>query len=323
MRLHQRVGRINRYGQKTPVEVFSLRNEDTVESLIWEHLENKLEQITRALGQVMDDPEDMKYLVLGMASPSLFQTLFGAAPKEKGSVKGWFDSQTATLGGQDMIAAVHDLVGHCSRFDFGKVAAQVPRVDLPDLEPFLVTMLELNKRRVTRTADGLTFKTPEAWEDEPGVRSGYERMTFDRRAAGRDAQRVLGVGHKVIDLAVTQARAFQGRLGFLPAALLPVPLFVFRLSDRATGTSATVRACVVAIDDRPEGPVMLRDWEFLQRLNSFTVGRSYQGNAIPGERGKARLAAAEAFVRATIPSLELPYQVPEAEVLGVLWPADS
>jgi hypothetical protein len=323
MRLHQRVGRINRYGQKTAVEVFSLRNEETVESLIWEHLEHKLEQITRALGQVMDDPEDMKQLVLGMASPSLFQTLFADAPKEKGSVKSWFDSQTATLGGQDMVAAVRDLVGHCSRFDFGKVAAQVPRVDLPDLEPFLVTMLELNKRRVTRTADGLTFKTPEAWEDEPGVRSGYERMTFDRRAAGRDAQRVLGVGHKVIDLAVTQARAFPGRLGFLPSSQLPVPLFVFRLSDRATGTSATVRASVVAIDDRPEGPVVLRDWELLRRLNALRVGRSPQTSTVPGERGAGRLAAAEACVRAAIPSLELPYRVPETELLGVLWPTDG
>jgi hypothetical protein len=323
MRLHQRVGRINRYGQTKAVEVFSLRNEETVESLIWEHLENKLEQITRALGQVMDDPEDMKQLVLGMASPSLFQTLFGSAPREKELVKGWFDSQAATLGGQDMIAAVRDLVGHCSRFDFGKVSAQVPRVDLPDLEPFLVNMLEWNKRRVTRTPEGLTFKTPEAWEDEPGVRDGYERMTFDRRAAGRDAQRVLGVGHKVIDLAVAQARAFQGRLGFLPTALLPVPLFVFRLSDRATGMSDTLRACVVAIDDRPEGPVLLRDWELLRQLNGLNIGRPSPGNAIPGERGAARLAVAEAFVCANLSSLELPYQVPQTELLGILWPADG
>jgi superfamily II DNA or RNA helicase len=321
MRLHQRVGRINRYGQKKTVEVFSLRNEETVESLIWQHLEDKLQQITRALGQVMEDPEDLKQLVLGMASPSMFHTLFSAAPKEKESVKSWFDSQTATLGGRDMIKAVRDLVGHCARFDFGNVSSQVPRVDLPDLAPFLITMLELNKRRVTRTADGLTFKTPEAWEDEPGVRANYERMTFDRRAAGRDARRVLGVGHKVIDLAVVQARALQGRLAFLPTAQLPAPLFVFRLSDRATGTSATLRGLIVAVEDRPEGPALLRDWELLQRLNGLNFGRSSQGNATPGEHGTARLAAAEAYIRAAIPSLELPYQVPQVDAVGVLWPA--
>lgn len=323
MRLHQRVGRINRYGQTKAVEVYSLRNEDTVESLIWHHLEDKLEQITRALGQVMDDPEDMKQLVLGMASPALFQTLFADAPRDKGSVKGWFDSRTATLGGQDMIRAVRDLIGHCERFDFGKAAPQVPRVDLPDLAPFLVTMLELNKRRVTKAAEGLTFKTPEAWEDEPGVRANYERMTFDRRAAGRDAQRVLGVGHKVIDLAVGQARAFRGRLAFVPAAQLPAPLFVFRLSDRATGTSTTLRGCVAGVEDRPGGPAMLRDWELLQRLNGLNVGRSPQGGAAPGEAGAARLAAVESFIRNAIPSLELPYHVPQADLVGVLWPVGN
>lgn len=35
MRLHQRVGRLNRYGQKHPVEVVTLRNPATVESRIW------------------------------------------------------------------------------------------------------------------------------------------------------------------------------------------------------------------------------------------------------------------------------------------------
>uniref|UniRef100_UPI00260D5F72 DEAD/DEAH box helicase n=1 Tax=Accumulibacter sp. TaxID=2053492 RepID=UPI00260D5F72 len=41
MRLHQRVGRLNRYGQTKPVRVVSLRNPDTVESMIWEKLESK------------------------------------------------------------------------------------------------------------------------------------------------------------------------------------------------------------------------------------------------------------------------------------------
>jgi hypothetical protein len=138
-----------------------------------------------------------------------------------------------------------------------------------------------------------------------------------------DAKRVLGVGHKVIDLAVNQAREFQGRLAFLPAAQQPAPLFVFRLSDRATGTSATLRGFVVAVEDRPDGPALLRDWELLLRLNALNVGRSSQGNATPGEHGTARLAVAEAFVRASMPSLELPYQVPQADLVGILWPADG
>jgi len=52
MRLHQRVGRLIRYGQQTdvPVNVVSIRNPDTVEPRIWTKLEAKLVEIQRALG---------------------------------------------------------------------------------------------------------------------------------------------------------------------------------------------------------------------------------------------------------------------------------
>ena len=79
MRLHQRVGRLNRYGQQRPVEVVSLRNPDTVEAMIWQKLEQKLNSIMRALGSAMDEPEDLMQLVLGMSGESLFDDLFSGA----------------------------------------------------------------------------------------------------------------------------------------------------------------------------------------------------------------------------------------------------
>ena len=39
MRLHQRVGRLSRYGQTDPVDVVTVRNPDTVESRIWDLLD--------------------------------------------------------------------------------------------------------------------------------------------------------------------------------------------------------------------------------------------------------------------------------------------
>ena len=63
MRLHQRVGRLNRYGQKKQVEVITLRNPETVESHIWTKLNNKIDNIMQALGAVMDEPEDLMQLV--------------------------------------------------------------------------------------------------------------------------------------------------------------------------------------------------------------------------------------------------------------------
>ena len=76
MRLHQRVGRLNRYGQKNQVEVVVLRNPETVEGRICEILQEKMNQIMIALGQAMDEPEDLLQLVLGMTSPALWRELF-------------------------------------------------------------------------------------------------------------------------------------------------------------------------------------------------------------------------------------------------------
>ncbi|MDV2994844.1 MAG: hypothetical protein N4J56_004498 [Chroococcidiopsis sp. SAG 2025] len=72
MRLHQRVGRLNRYGQKQQVEVITLRNPQTVETLIWDKLNRKINNIMQSLQQVMDEPEDLLQLVLVITSPNLF-----------------------------------------------------------------------------------------------------------------------------------------------------------------------------------------------------------------------------------------------------------
>ena len=56
MRLHQRVGRVSRYGQTEPVDVVTVRNPDTVESRIWDLLDKKLARIDLAFKGAMDDP---------------------------------------------------------------------------------------------------------------------------------------------------------------------------------------------------------------------------------------------------------------------------
>jgi hypothetical protein len=62
---------------------------------------------------------------------------------------------------------VRELVGHSARFDFGQVAAQLARLDLPALRPFLHAMLALNRRKVRDDMDVLSFKTPEEWLSDP------------------------------------------------------------------------------------------------------------------------------------------------------------
>ncbi len=191
MRLHQRVGRLYRYGQKKQVEVFTLRNPSTVESRIWDKLNAKIEQIMLALGEVMDEPEDLLELVLGMTSPKVFRDIFADAPDVSSeSLTSWFDRQAATLGGRDMIDAVRDLVGHCARFDFQEMSERIPKVDLPALRPFFLAMLALNNRRAQDSAAGLTFKTPDNWTTLPAARTSYSDMVFSRDSeASRDSER--------------------------------------------------------------------------------------------------------------------------------------
>jgi SNF2 family DNA or RNA helicase len=129
MRLHQRVGRLNRYGQKRAVEVITLRNPQTVETLIWDKLNRKIDNIMQSLQQVMDEPEDLLQLVLGMTSPKLFREIFSEADRHHQDLNQWFDRKTARFGGKDAIATVREIVGSCDKFDFQQVSPSLPQLE--------------------------------------------------------------------------------------------------------------------------------------------------------------------------------------------------
>jgi superfamily II DNA or RNA helicase len=331
MRLHQRVGRLNRYGQTERVEVTILRNPDTVEALIWEKLDGKTQQIMRSLSEVMDEPEDLLELVLGMTDSSLFRELFSQAacvPRE--SVSAWFDQQTAQFGGQDVLDTVRDLVGHCDKFDFRNASASIPRLDLPDLKPFFLAMLGQHKRRVHVDETGISFKTPDAWRADPAVRISYERMIFDRNDRSADAtQRILGVGHKLIDSATEQARKCPAAVTLLDRDVLNDALIVFRVTDRVTVDSGTVRAAIFAVSHgKDNGDKILRDWELLKRLNELCESRGIKGAEAPVRPNKVSaistaVAECQQALQSTLSSYDLPFRVPEIHPLAVLWPIDA
>jgi ERCC4-related helicase len=329
MRLHQRVGRLNRYGQKQRVDVITLRNPATVEARIWDKLNEKIGKIMVAFGNVMDEPEDLLQMVLGMTSPVVFRELFtegSQVPAE--SLATWFDEKAATFGGRDVIATVKEIVGNCDRFDFQTVGKDIPPVDLPDLRPFLEAMLVQNRRRPRRGEDGsLTFKTPEAWLRDVGVRNSYEGLIFDRSVRGKDAvQRVVGVGHKALDQALKQALEDPACVGCASGAALSRPMVVARVIDRVTGGDTPIRSVVVGVEPSDEAGqwTRLRDWEVVRRLNGVVsnINAVRKDCPPPADRGPVRVAveAAVGFVAAEIPKLDLGFRVPSVEVLAVLWP---
>jgi superfamily II DNA or RNA helicase len=323
MRLHQRVGRLNRYGQSRRVEVFTVRNPDTVEARIWDLLNAKIERITASLRQVMADPEDVLQLVLGMASSTIFNDLFGSAGTAKPeSLRDYFDERTRTFGGEDALHAARRLGMNAAKFDFQQASALVPRIDLPALKPFFKLMLQLNQRKVKDDETGLSFLTPDKWQTEPGIAREYSAMRFDRSAGTKEA--TLGMGHKLVDQAVAQARGLTASVGPVLAELLPHPLAVFRITDRVTGGGGVVRAVTAAVDMTAGGFVLLRDWELVVRLNAIVTDRDprrfrLQATTDPAETA-GRAEEARGWLTAHLTDLDPPFQVPEVTLTCLLLP---
>lgn len=330
MRLHQRVGRLNRYGQLRPVDVVTLRNPDTVEARIWDKLNAKISSINQALAHAMDEPEDMLPLVLGMTSPSLFREVFaGAAEVPPGSLGAWFDNKTASFGGRDVLETVRDLVGSCARFDFQNVSPLLPQVDLPAMRPFFESVLRLHRRRVRRTGEAISFHTPEDWLDEPGMRASYDDMVFDRSAARKSIEKVLGVGHRTVDRAIRAASGAEVRAASLSPSALPSALAVFRIQDRVTGSDKPSQRIVVGLEINPCEPTemtLLKDWQLLLRLNELCKATGVGGGASAApdspEQARAALHSATTFVETRVASLGIDFRVPSVEAVALLWPVE-
>ena len=328
MRLHQRVGRLSRYGQTEPVDVVTVRNPDTVESRIWDLLDEKLVRINSAFQSAMDDPEDIRQLVIGMASPEMFTKVFADAdPTLSGqTLDDWFDTETATFGGEDAVNTVRNLVGHVARFDFGAVAGQIPRVDLPDLVPFFKAVLAVRGRRPDQAEDlRLRFRPPEAWKDDFSI-AVVERydLLFAREPQPKDGEDIAGVGQRVVDRAVRDAVELTGAFGTIRG--LDAPIFVFSVRDRITGSDGPIRAVVVAARSDGDGAwILVRDWELMQRLNPLAdKPRSLVfTDAHPAYDVADLMADARQYVVSQIDALELPFTLPVVESLACLVPGEA
>lgn len=272
MRLHQRVGRLSRYGQTEPVDVYILRNPDTVESRIWDLLNAKLERIQLALNEAMDEHEDIGQLVVGMTGAGAFEKIFSDGQFQSADTLGqWFNREAATIGGEDIVGRVRAMFGQVARFDFGEVGQDLPKVDLPDLERFFSLMLNRTGRRIFQREDGFEVKTPAEWsEDDYALADRYRGLIFDRNAdLGKSAAtRLVGVGHRLFDTALAQAERLEGVLGL--AIGLDQPLLVTKIEDEVTGQGHSVNQIVLGATLDSAGKIeILRDWELLQRLNKL------------------------------------------------------
>jgi len=315
MRLHQRVGRLSRYGQKRPVDVYILRNPATVEARIWDLLNAKLERIQHVLSSVMEEQEDIAQLVIGMSGSAMFNDLFaGAPPISSERLDVWFDRSTATLGGKDVVETVREMLGNVARFDFQQVGRDLPKVDLPDLEPFFVNATGRHGRRVFRRSEGLEVKTPDAWAAKDyAIKDKYEGLSFDRSLKGPSATaRVLGVGHRLFDLALVDAAGSPVTAAVIPG--LDAPLLIVSVEDEVTGTGASVQRIILGLTAESGGVSVLRDWELLLKLNGLPLRTSTAAESASEADStdiEPLMATLKAKLGAMVPSMYRPSAWPE------------
>ena len=305
MRLQQRVGRLNRYGQAHPVDVVTIRNPNTVEARIWGRLEAKLSHIMEALGHAMDEPEDLMQMVLGMAGPGFFNELFSEGQSVRPAIE-----------------AVTDLVGNCQSFDLSQLD-DVPRKDLPDLVPFFHGSLVRHRRRPDREGGSFSFNTPDEWLGKPGVRRRYDNLIFHRHPLdAEEAKRIVGVGHQVFDQALSHAMDAEGALALCRGATSP--LAVLRVQDAVTSLPGHLRQVVIGVTEGNSGGlVLLRDEQLLERLNQMKSSRQDGENVcqfISSEAMLTWLNQARDYALQMVHGIRLPFRKNQIKMLALFWP---
>ena len=319
MRLHQRVGRLHRYGQKQPVHVHLFRNPETVESQIWEKLEEKLRRITLAFQGAMEDPEDMCQAVIGMVQPSLYTTLFSSAPENRQGLQQWFDSQTAELGGADVVSVVKRMFGSVRHFDFGTQAANLPQIALHDLCPYLKLCLARHQRKWKEDDTcHISFKTPKAWLSSLALAESYH-LVFSRELPCADDEDRAGLGHALLNRAVEEGFFLQEDYSSLPG--LSAPIFILRVRDRSTEKTQILQR-IYGVEKHASDWKLYKDWELLLLLNSFAdKPRQLRSDAVGAVHPPQEdFDAARQWLLARANSLQLPFAVPYIEVVACLCP---
>ena len=324
MRLHQRVGRLNRIGQEDQVLVYNISNPETIESKIRNHLTEKINTIMRSMKEVMDTPEDLGDLILGVPNPSLFEEIYSEAIEQKPeNLKDWVDIKAGQLGGKDIMETVTNLVGNASKFDFQNAIGAIPQLDLPDLQNFLKRAASNNKRRLTQNEDGISLITPEEWKKRSD-RKEMKNIIFNRQSTlGKKVEENrIAVGFPVFDRALKQAENYEDCLCLVKTDSKFKPLAIIRVFNRITTENESVSSYIYGLELNPEDLKNYKDWELLDHLNKTTFGTNFdfQGSY---EKEFEMLALFEKqvnqYLKDNLHSLGQNLEHPDSELLGIIW----
>jgi len=339
MRMHQRVGRLNRIGQTRSVEVTIMRNDEALEEIILGKLYEKLDAVQAAFDASMADPDDMRGLVLGAVGSStglLSEALRKSAEfgEDRESFATWYAGALDAAVGKDVVGLVQGLVGDVARFDFEKHGKGVPDIDLGDLRAFLRAAVRAGGNAVEQAEGGnLSFLVPEGWKSKEfahfTVQSDgrKQNVTFSRgdgpAKSAWERPRLMGPGDRLLDAALAWAERLTAQVAGVRG--LEAPLVLFTCVRPTSVDGAAVQRVLVGAELGPEGVWSgIQDWEVLKRLNAFVAHPDADAvrTAVKGVRSldMEAVAAAMAAVTGAASSLGVPFSDPVVMPFAVFVP---
>lgn len=314
MRMHQRVGRLNRYGQKKQVYVHRFRNPETVEDRIWRVNQEKLASVREALNPAMDDPEDIEQLVLGTTSAGDFESVYLTGI---GQTDDEIRRQSNRLLRDVNLDELVQFSRTANHFDASD-ESQLTHLGVSDLEPFLMASLRYGRRRVTKEDDILSFQIPEDWPRIQGLAVRYSRVTFSAELS-REGASLLNATHPVIVSAIREALKLDDQISVASGSDVKHPIVVFRVSDAITSHARRTSARVFGIRLDGTNTLISAD-ELFRIMQSSTIGADDSGVVRNAGTLVDAIQHPKWDLDAIVASLKVPYRQPNVEQVMLVLP---
>ncbi len=220
MDMEQRIGRIHRYGQTDTAQVYNLVLGDTIEGRIFLLLNDKLEEIAKALGKVDEKgqvEEDLRSQILGQLSEQVnYQQLYSQALQDPELKRTRLELEAAMDNARHAKDAVLDLFQDLDGFSLDEYTP------LSDTEESIDDLVSFMQKSLPYEGETIEVRGEKQFAL---VKDGLEQMFFTtdrKKATNSEKLHLIGLDHPVISEQLDKYRNIDPEfLGFYSSELSP------------------------------------------------------------------------------------------------------
>ena len=218
MDMEQRIGRIHRYGQRDTAQVYNLVLGDTIEGRIFLLLDEKLEEIAKALGKVDEKgqvEEDLRSQILGQLSEQVnYQQLYSQALQDPELKRTRLELEAAMDNARHAKDAVFELFQDLDGFSLDDYAP------LSDTRESIDDLIRFMQKALSYEGEAIEIRGQKQWAL---VKDGLEQMLFTtvrEDATNSEKLHLIGLDHPVIAKQLDKYRNLDPEyLGFYSSEL--------------------------------------------------------------------------------------------------------